>query len=237
MESYKINPSVDAVREFLEIAGDFTNPLEVVREAISNSMDASATEIRIEFSQPKEVGTYVLTILIEDNGKGMNDRELQSFFDLGNSAKRGNAAFIGEKGHGTKVYFNCAAIRVETVQAGICRIADMQQPYATLHDGKLPQVTVTVTATSDKQPGTTILIRGFNNNQGELFTQDKLRDYINWSTKFGSCEGIFGQQEHAKKVVYLKGLDLEADKSAEKIAFGHFFPPKVSQYSSSSTNT
>ena len=106
METYEITPQVDAVREFLEIAGDFTNPLEVVREGISNAIDAGASEIKIEFSQPKIVGTYVLTIVIEDNGSGMNFGELQSFFDLGNSAKRYDAAQIGEKGHGTKVFFN-----------------------------------------------------------------------------------------------------------------------------------
>jgi hypothetical protein len=66
MEPYTITPEVDAVREFLEIAGDFTNPLEVVREAISNSIDAGATEISIDFSAPKEVGTYVLHIQVQD---------------------------------------------------------------------------------------------------------------------------------------------------------------------------
>jgi hypothetical protein len=36
----------------------------------------------------------------------MGKAELQSFFDLGNSTRRGDNATIGEKGHGTKVYFN-----------------------------------------------------------------------------------------------------------------------------------
>jgi signal transduction histidine kinase len=106
METYEITPAVDAVREFLEIAGDFTNPLEVIREAISNAIDAGASEIKINFSQPKAVGGYVLTITIEDDGRGMDAQDLQSFFDLGNSAKRHDPNLIGEKGHGTKVYFN-----------------------------------------------------------------------------------------------------------------------------------
>jgi len=139
MDTYKITPAVDAVWEFLEIAGDFTNPLEVVREAISNAFDAGATKIKIDFSQPKAVGTYILTITIEDNGCGMDARELQSFFDLGNSTKRYDPNLIGEKGHGTKVYFNCSSIAVETSKNGVTLTANMDQPYSILHDGKLPE--------------------------------------------------------------------------------------------------
>jgi hypothetical protein len=160
METYKITPAVDAVREFLEIAGDFTNPLEIVREAVSNSIDARASEITIEFSAKKELGTYVVQALIEDNGQGMSAEELQAFFDLGNSPKRDNPALIGEKGHGTKVYFNCSSIRVETSKDGVSLSAEMQQPYASLHNGTLPEATVTRTDTPGPRLGTKILIKG-----------------------------------------------------------------------------
>ena len=175
MEPYTITPEVDAVREFLEIAGDFTNPLEVVREAISNSIDAGATEISIDFSAPKEVGTYVLHIQVQDSGYGMDPKDLQSFFDLGRSAKRGRPELIGEKGHGTKVYFNCTSISVETTKDGITLSAEMQRPFATLHDGRLPEARGISRNISGKSAGTSILIKGFNNNQGELFTHDRLR--------------------------------------------------------------
>jgi hypothetical protein len=221
VDTYQITPAVDAVREFLEIAADFTNPLESVREAISNAIDAGASEIKIDFSQPKTVGAYVLIIVIEDNGRGMNAEELQAFFDLGNSPKRHDPSLIGEKGHGTKVYFNCGSILVETSKNGVTLIAEMEQPYANLHDDKLPQANVTRAETPDKPSGTKITIKGFNNNQGELFTHDRLRDYIKWFTKFGSFERIFNHDEHAEKVVYLKGLDA---KEPEKIEFGHIFP-------------
>jgi hypothetical protein len=221
METYEITPQVDAVREFLEIAGDFTNPLEVVREGISNAIDAGASEIKIEFSQPKIVGTYVLTIVIEDNGSGMNVGELQSFFDLGNSAKRYDATQIGEKGHGTKVFFNCGSVRVETSKEGLSLTAHIEQPYASLHEGKLPHATVTSVEALATPPGTKITINGFNNNQGEIFTHERLKDYIKWFTKFGSFERLLGHVEHANRTIQLKGLDA---KDVETIKFGHFFP-------------
>src|SRR5262245_33373161 len=135
MMNYEIVPEVDAVREFLEIAGDFTNPLEVVREAVSNSFDAGAHNVAILFSRVKEKGRSTLVVEIQYDGKGMNKDELQSFFDLGNSKKRGDASTIGEKGHGTKVFFNCSSITVQTIQKGICLTASMDQPLARLHDG------------------------------------------------------------------------------------------------------
>lgn len=221
MPSYEILPAVDAVREFLEIAGDFTNPLEVVREAISNALDADATRISLEFSQPKEAGALILLINIEDDGTGMDEAGLQSFFDLGNSSKRGDTTTIGEKGHGTKVYFNCSSIRVETVRDGRRLTAVMDLPYASLQDGRLPTAAVEASDVTGEQSGTRILIKGFGGNQGELFTQDRLRDYIKWFTKFGSYESIFGQNSHNEKVVALKGLD---SKILEEISFGHYFP-------------
>lgn len=51
---FKIQPSVDAAQEFIEIATDFSNPLDLVREAISNSFDAKAKQIRIAFSTLRE---------------------------------------------------------------------------------------------------------------------------------------------------------------------------------------
>jgi hypothetical protein len=221
MTNYEIVPAVDAVREFLEIAGDFTNPLEVVREAISNAIDAGAHKIGISFTRPMEAGRSVLAVKIDDDGEGMDEATLQAFFDLGNSVKRHDPTAIGEKGHGTKVYFNCSSIRVETVRAERCLRAVMDQPFAQLHNGRLPIAMVETTDAPGEASGTRILIMGFNADNGEPFNHDRLRDYVQWFTKFGSWEGLVGLGTHKDKVLVLKGLDV---KEAEIIKFGHYFP-------------
>ena len=102
MSDYSITPAVYAAQEYIEIANDFANPLDLVREAISNAFDADATS---------EYGNRVLLIVLKDNAKGMDRDTLKCFFDLGTSSKRGKASQIGEKGHGIKVFFmdpNCA---------------------------------------------------------------------------------------------------------------------------------
>lgn len=221
MTQFKITPAVDAAREFLEISADFTNPLELVREAISNSLDANATEIILGFHTRKEQGLRVLHIIASDNGAGMDRAELQAFFDLGNSTKRNNPNAIGEKGHGTKVFFNCQSIEVETVKDGARLLARMVQPYASLHEGELPIADVQESEADDQPNGTRVVIKGFNNNNGDKFTHERIKDYIKWFTKFGSIELEFGHERYAACTVRLKGLDAE---EFETLRFGHHFP-------------
>lgn len=40
--SFTINPEVNSAQEFIEISQDFSNSLDLVREAISNAFDAQA---------------------------------------------------------------------------------------------------------------------------------------------------------------------------------------------------
>ena len=49
MDKIKLTPKVDETQEFIEIAFDFSNPLDLVREAISNAFDAGADKIKIGF--------------------------------------------------------------------------------------------------------------------------------------------------------------------------------------------
>lgn len=97
----------------------------------------------------------------------------------------------------------------------------MKEPFTRLHAGQLPEVTVEEIGNVAEPNGTTIRILGFNNNDGEMFTHERLRDYIHWFTKFGSVEQQVGLQEHKDKKLFLKGLDRT---DAEEVSFGHFFP-------------
>jgi sensor histidine kinase regulating citrate/malate metabolism len=142
MSEYSFKPNVDQVQEFIEIAGDFSNPLDLVREAISNAVDAKAKQVSIIFDVMKEYGENVLVIVLQDNGIGMDQTTIRAFFDLGNSSNRGNPDAIGEKGHGTKVYFNSSEVDVVTICNGKQIHAKMADPYKKLFSRELPDVTV-----------------------------------------------------------------------------------------------
>ena len=60
MSTFSLIPSVDPTQEFIEIAYDFSNPLDLVREAISNSFDAGANHIEVLFDVITEYGEKVL---------------------------------------------------------------------------------------------------------------------------------------------------------------------------------
>jgi len=219
--TFVIKPSVDSAQEFIEIATDFSNPLDLVREAISNSFDARARNIRIAFSTAREAGESILLTEIQDDGEGMDEDGLRAFFDLGNSLRRNTPGKIGEKGHGTKVYFNSSEIIVKTSHAGKTFTATMIQPFRSLHQRKIPDVTVTVETTPNPAEGTLIQIKGYNNNRRDRFQQDILKDYVMWFTKFGSFETEFSISEQKDAKLHLKGLDVD---QPEVIPFGHFFP-------------
>jgi hypothetical protein len=221
MSAFVLTPRVDQTQEFIEIANDFANPLDLVREAVSNAFDAHATEMRLEFGTEIISGETISVIRLTDNGEGMGRDELQSFFDLGNSTRRGDKSTIGEKGHGTKVYFNARKLLVDTQRNGTRYIASLDSPFSKLHDRKIPEVEVREEPSETPATGTTITIFGYNNNRRERFTHSRLRDHIYWFTKFGSIERQFGVDTFADVKLHLKGLDRE---DFETLEFGHPFP-------------
>lgn len=215
-----ITPKVDETQEFIEIANDFSNPLDLVREAISNSFDANANRIYLAFDMVKEYMDTNLRITITDDGEGMTLDGLQSFFDLGNSTRRGIDGTIGEKGHGTKVYLNSSKISVKTIRDGRQYDAVMLEPIKKLYVREVPTVEVNE-SNVDELSGTTIEIIGYNSNRRGKFTHEQLKDYILWFTKFGSFESFFEKKENSHKRLFLKGLNVS---EYEEICFGHSFP-------------
>ena len=114
-----IQPQVSAEAEFLEIVHDFGNPLEIIREAVSNSIDARATWIKISFNVEEIEGSKRLVIMLIDNGDGMTREVLsRDFWGLGYSPSRERKDAIGEKGHGTKIYLRSESVAVRTKCGG-----------------------------------------------------------------------------------------------------------------------
>ncbi|WP_336000178.1 ATP-binding protein [Halorientalis halophila] len=185
-------PQVNEVNEFIEIASDFEDPLEVIREALSNSYDANTTQVDINIEQDEEGRN---TLIIEDDGQGMDESDLSSFFDLGNSNKDDA---IGYKGHGTKIYYKSDKIRVETVKDGTRTDSVMDQPWAKLNNRELPTYSIE-TADVDEPSGTRIEVHGFRAGQGfdpKQLTYNKIEHYIKWKTIGGSTAWHFNDDFH-----------------------------------------
>ena len=222
-----IIPRVNEAREFLEIAKDFKDPKEIIREALSNSWDASAKEVTINFNFERIPGTRKKKIMVEidDDGEGMSSEpregidssEIEGFFNLGDSYKPHGS--IGSKGHGTKIYYKSYGITVETWKSGKRILAKTEvNPWSTLNNGTVPSYGYEETDDSLGK-GTSIRIDGFQAKQSEFKSLDSLTDYVEWFTVLGAFGHYFGNPK--TMTLSLKPADRY---SPVTIPFGFKFP-------------
>lgn len=218
-------PQVQEAREFLEITRDFTDPRDAIREAISNAMDWGATNINIKISEDRSRPDEELVIEIEDNGTGLDEKRLESFFDLGRSTSAGSnepTTKVGYKGHGTKTYSNSRAIEVFSDSRDCTVYAMMDSPLQKLMMDEIPEYEYDIEQKENQQTWTRVVIRGYNMNQNKRdFGHDVLKDYIVWFTRFGSVEKELGFTNNIDKRLMLQGL---GRNDLEEIHFGHPFP-------------
>lgn len=219
-----VMPQVNAEAEFLEIASDFGNPLEIVREAISNSIDAGARNVKIEFSVEEIDGAQTLVISVEDDGSGMTRQVLErDFWGLGFSGSRDDKGKIGEKGHGTKIYLRSEEVRVLTHSSEGAYESICERPMRALTRRQAHRPKIRPIVPTQQQTGSVIRILGYNQNERSAFVQNVVKDYITWFTKFGSIETELGIETLKDLKLHLKCLDAD---HFETIPFGHYFPPQ-----------
>jgi signal transduction histidine kinase len=107
----QITPTVDVRNLVRELAENKIRALELVREALSNAKDHNASRVYIRTSRAQR---NEVSILLIDNGTGMNEKGIAAFWGIGASEKPGRACLIGYKGHGTKLYFGSQRLTVAT---------------------------------------------------------------------------------------------------------------------------
>jgi hypothetical protein len=134
---------------------------------------------------------------------------------------------VGEKGHGTKTFWKCRQIEVESIAreedgSDWHVLAEMSEPINTLKQGKVPNYEYAEEPGLGKDTFTEVTIKGYQTHSKEDFRHETLKDYIQWFTKFGSVEPELQIDTHKGKVIELQGLG-RADP--ELIPFGHPFPP------------
>lgn len=227
METFK--PLVKDISLFKEIAKNLINPLEVPREAISNSIDAEAKNINIEVYRNVN---GIFCISFTDDGCGMDKDELESFFNLGDSRK--DKRNIGEKGLGTKIFFKSKKIIVISQKSNCKRLkAEMNEPWYNLSNNRIPTYTLQYEDPIIGNDGTKIIIEGyFVDNPEKYYNFQTLKDYILWFTAGGSFKNIFATYHELN--CYVKNMQVaprifikdEIFNMKEEIAGAHqFFPP------------
>lgn len=228
MKKTGIRPRVNEAKEFLEIAKDFKDSKELIREALSNSWDANSSEVSIDFTATVSSLTKkkAVTVIIEDDGDGMNAEpkkgkdisDLEAFFNLGDSNK--STGSIGTKGHGTKIYYKSNGIFLMTHNNGTITMAKTDvEPWKTLCNGIVPTYSIESNLTDSKEKGTTITVFDFIAKPSDFSSIDVLQRYITWSTVLGSFGHYFGVSRNMKL-----HLSTTTSPSAVTIEGGFRFP-------------
>ncbi|MBK1811649.1 ATP-binding protein [Clostridium sp. YIM B02505] len=223
-------PLVKDVSLYKEIAKNIVNPLEVPREAISNSIDAEAKNINIELYRNNE-GLFCIDFI--DDGVGMGRSEIESFFNLGDSQK--DIRSIGEKGLGTKIFFKSKRIVVKAQKENAERtIAIMDNPWDNLNSNKVPSYTIENESPIIGNNGTAIRIEGYLiDNPERYFNFHTLKDYILWFTAGGSFKSLFAIYPELNR--YVRNMQIaprifindKIQQIKEEIAGTHqFYPPQ-----------
>ena len=227
-----IRPRVNEAREFLEIAKDFKDAKEIIREALSNSWDAGASLVEMKFDLARIPGTRARKIMVEivDDGDGMGSdqreevesSEIEGFFNLGDSWKPHGS--IGSKGHGTKIYYKSQGIVVDTWKNGQhIRAESEMPPWSTLQNGVVPTYRYSEENEEDGV-GTRILVDGFIAKQNEFKSLDALIEYIQWYTVLGSFGRYFADPRVMD--VEIKAAD---SYTQVRVPFGFKFPDEQTE--------
>ncbi|WP_459480602.1 ATP-binding protein [Clostridium saccharoperbutylacetonicum] len=222
-------PIVKDTSLYREIAKNLVNPLELPREAISNSIDAECKNINIEVGRNSK---GVFCIKIEDDGCGMDKNDINSFFNLGDSRK--DVRSIGEKGLGTKIFFKSRRIIIETQKENKRLRAEMVEPWQKLVNNMVPGYTLEDIPIETGRNGTSVTIEGYNmDNPEKVFNFYTLKDYILWFTAGGSFKTLFATFKELNN--YVKNMQIAPrifindmiNDIKEEIAGTHqFFPPQ-----------
>lgn len=201
MEKYK--PQVKDISLFKEIAQNIINPLEILREAISNSHDAEAKNISIIIYR-NDSGKFIIEI--QDDGKGMRLEDIHRFFNLGDSNK--GAIGIGEKGLGTKTYLKSKRIILNTqTKDNEAYKVIMDEPWKSLCNNILPEYTVEKNDLKVGNIGTSVIIEDYIiDNPEKYFNFEIIKDYILWFTAAGSFKTYFANYMELHK--YIKNMQI-----------------------------
>jgi hypothetical protein len=238
--SHTLDITVNAGKEIREIAEDFANPIEVLREALHNSYDAGAQKLVIRAYPQKLIdGRRVLTLEFEDDGKGMDLGRLTSFFSLGFSEKEHTLGRrnIGFKGHGTKIYYQAQEIVVVTKRdSSDVFLTHVTDARTHVNKKQLPRPTILVgneaiaRAREEGLPapqthGTVIRLVDFTADSLRIidtFRRGNASNYLRWFTTFGSFEHVVdGAPPKPPMQLFLQGTD---EQTPHEIEYGHPWP-------------
>lgn len=200
-----------------------SSPIELLREAVSNSVDADARNIAIRLVN---AGGEIWNVEIEDDGNGMEGRHMAAFFNAGETEKDfslpggSGALSIGEKGLGSKTTFVAKEVEVESVRyltPTDVLVGRMLDPLGSLKKGQVPTYTTDLNPPGYKRKlvghGTRITLTGvhFPTFNGKKCTDAdeiaaRVMHYLRTMCATGTVKNRHASKNHINASVINAGL-------------------------------
>jgi hypothetical protein len=191
--------------------------IELLREAVSNSVDADARHIDVKLTS---AGGDMWNIVIQDDGNGMEDAHMRAFFNAGDSVKDYEQTAIGEKGLGSKTTFVAKEILVESrrhTNPGTLLVGRMTNPLAGLRAGRMPTYTIEsdpqghnaeISSKGTRITLTGVLLTSFNGKKtaDPQEIADRVMHYLRSMCATGTVKNRHAQHAHIIKTVQNVGV-------------------------------
>jgi len=202
-----------------ELSENKVSSLEIFREAISNAKDHGAR--RIWFKTSKDHRNEV-TMVIADDGEGMNEKRLEAFWGVGASEKDNGTQSIGYKGHGTKLYFDCRKLSVATRTSADVPwlVTELEMPHERM-EAEVPERPLRPAEPLHREiediglgtsSGTVILIEQLRfEDRTDLTDRLKVESYCDWFTAIGDIRsGLFKERVEFHRAIQNKEAILDS---------------------------
>lgn len=183
-----------------ELSENRTDPLELVREALSNAKDHLAGKFWLRTSRDAR---NQVDIIFVDDGEGLTTERLAAFWGIGASSKEEGRPRIGYKGHGTKLYFDCDRLSCATNSDGSKWLLTTLSDPGNSEESELPVIELPrdhrlqkeISATGIAR-GTAIWLQGIRfDDSARLLSRSQIESYCDWFTFVGDVRsGLFDER-------------------------------------------
>jgi len=203
--SKEIDPVISEISIFKQLIKERKEPLDLIRELLSNSGAREVDASRIEISYTKDKEGHIFEVL--DDGCGMDYTEnvrfpgrLDRFLGLGLSGIIGQKADeFSWKGLGSKLAYQSRKVEIETCQGGVEPLYEVRinEPWETLSNNNIPKPRITKHSSGENK-GTRIRVIGHPPHRiEEPFTFDGIKKYLLHRT----FAGYTAQRETKPKIL------------------------------------
>jgi Histidine kinase-, DNA gyrase B-, and HSP90-like ATPase len=215
VSSYTSHVSQDSLLR--QAVRNTSQSIELLREAVSNSVDADAKNIDIQLTN---AGGEMWNIVVQDDGNGMEEQHMKAFFNAGDSVKDFPQTSIGEKGLGSKTSFVAKEIVVESrrhTNPAMLLVGKMLDPMGELAAGKMPTYTIDedpvghvpgISSKGTRITLTDVHLTSFNGKKtidGQEIA-DRVLHYLRSMCATGTVKNRHGQQAHVMSTVANVGV-------------------------------